>query len=92
MAHSGFPNPDSAVADGAGGARLSDEQIGEEATRRLAWDAAVPERTVTVEVRDGRIVLNGELEHDAQRIAALEDVTRLFGVAGVCDRLVVKHP
>jgi osmotically-inducible protein OsmY len=45
-----------------------------------------------VEVSNGRIVLNGELEHDAQRIAALEDVTRLFGVAGVCDRLVVKHP
>jgi osmotically-inducible protein OsmY len=92
MAHSGFANPDSAAPHGADGSRLSDEQIGEEATRRLAWDAAVPEHTITVEVRDGRIVLSGELEHDAQRIAALEDVTRLFGVAGVCDRLVVKHP
>jgi osmotically-inducible protein OsmY len=91
MTHSRFARSDTAGPDDAFSVRLSDAQIAGEATRRLAWDAAVPERTVTVEVRDGRITLLGELRRDAQRIAALEDVARLFGVTGVRDRLVVKR-
>jgi osmotically-inducible protein OsmY len=71
-------------------ARLSDAQIAADATRRLAWDAAVPEHSVEVKVSHGRITLTGELQRDQQRAAALEDVTRLFGVTGVSDRTVVK--
>ena len=70
--------------------RLSDAQIAADATRRLAWDAAVPEHSVKVQVSHGRITLTGELQRDQQRTAALEDVTRLFGVTGVSDRTVVK--
>jgi osmotically-inducible protein OsmY len=70
-------------------ARLSDAQIAAEAIRRLAWDAAVPEHAVTVKVSRGRITLRGELQRE-QHQAALEDVTRLFGVTGVSDRTVVK--
>ncbi|MFM0222632.1 BON domain-containing protein [Paraburkholderia dipogonis] len=74
----------------ADSARLSDAQIAAEATRRLAWDAAVPEHAVQVHVSRGRITLRGELQRDQQRAAALEDVTRLFGVTGVSDYTVVK--
>ena len=56
-------------------ARLSDAQIAADATRRLAWDAAVPEHSVKVKVSRGRITLTGELQRDQQRSAALEDVT-----------------
>ncbi|CAH2794487.1 MAG: transport-associated [uncultured Paraburkholderia sp.] len=70
--------------------RLTDKQLAEEAARRLAWDVAVPESTVKVSVYDGRITLQGELERAQQRDAALEDVTRLFGVTGVSDETVVK--
>jgi osmotically-inducible protein OsmY len=70
--------------------RLSDAQIAAEAIRRLAWDAAVPEHMVQVKVSRGRITLHGELQHEQQKAAALEDVTRLFGVTGVSDRTVVK--
>lgn len=70
--------------------RLSDAQIAADATRRLAWDSAVPEHSVKVKVSHGRITLTGELQRDQQRTAALEDVTRLFGVTGVSDRTVVK--
>lgn len=70
---------------------LSDAQIAAEATRRLAWDAAVPEHAVKVDVSGGRITLRGELQREQQRTAALEDVTRLFGVTGVADRTVVKR-
>ncbi|CAB3787851.1 hypothetical protein LMG28614_02591 [Paraburkholderia ultramafica] len=77
-------------ATGTAATRLSDAQIAAEATRRLAWDAAVPEHTVKVTVARGRVTLLGELQRDQQRSAALEDVTRLFGVTGVSDRIVVK--
>lgn len=70
--------------------RLSDAQIAAEATRRLAWDAAIPERSVTVKVSHGRVTLHGELQREQQKAAALEDVTRLFGVTGVADHTVVK--
>lgn len=90
MTRSRFATPHDEDSDDANGARLSDATIAAEATRRLAWDAAVPARTVEVDVHDGRVTLYGELERLAQKLAALEDVTRLFGVSGVCDRLVVK--
>jgi osmotically-inducible protein OsmY len=70
--------------------RLSDAQIAAEAIRRLAWDAAIPQNMVKVEVSRGRITLLGELQRDQQRTAALEDVTRLFGVTGVSDHTIVK--
>ena len=78
------------TADDIGSTRLNDAQIAAEATRRLAWDAAVPSHAVKVNVAEGRITLRGELQHDRQRTAALEDVTRLFGVTGVSDRTTVK--
>jgi osmotically-inducible protein OsmY len=70
--------------------RLTDKQIGLEAMRRLAWDAAVPPNTLQVKVSHGRITLLGVLQHDQQRVAALEDVSRLFGVTGVSDHSTVK--
>lgn len=69
---------------------LTDEQIAAEATKRLAWDAAVPRNAVQVKVSRGRITLLGIFPYDQQRIAALEDVARLFGVAGVSDRTRIK--
>ncbi|MFM0045354.1 BON domain-containing protein [Paraburkholderia sediminicola] len=72
------------------GTRLSDKQIAVEAARRLAWDAAVPPNTLQVKVSHGRITLLGILPHEQQRIAALEDVSRLFGVTGVSDHSTIK--
>ena len=71
-------------------ARLTDEQIAAEATRRLAWDAAVPPNALHVKVSRGRITLLGVLQLDQQRAAALEDVSRLFGVTGVSDLAIIK--
>jgi osmotically-inducible protein OsmY len=93
MPHDLAPKPgsaDIATQSAPTTARRSDAQIASDAARRLAWDAAVPEHTVTVNVAAGRITLLGELQNDRQRAAALEDVTRLFGVSGVSDHIVVK--
>jgi osmotically-inducible protein OsmY len=70
--------------------RLTDAHIAAEAARRLAWDSAVPPHAVHVKVARGRVTLSGELQREAQRIAMLEDVTRLFGVTGIADRTVVR--
>ncbi|MFT4066580.1 BON domain-containing protein [Paraburkholderia sp.] len=70
--------------------RLADAQIAAEASRRLTWDAAVPPHAVCVKVARGRITLSGELQREQQRVAMLEDVTRLFGVTGVADRTVIR--
>ena len=70
--------------------RLSDGQVAAEAITRLAWDAAVPKNAIKVKVSHGRITLLGELHREQQRTAALEDVTRLFGVTGVSDLTTIK--
>jgi osmotically-inducible protein OsmY len=72
------------------GTRLTDTQIAAEAKTRLAWDAALPKDAVKIKVSHGRITLLGVLQQDQQRTAALEDVTRLFGVTGVCDHTTIK--
>ncbi|KPD18770.1 transporter [Burkholderia sp. ST111] len=70
--------------------RLSDGQVAAEARTRLAWDATVPKNAIKVKVSHGRITLLGELHREQQRTAALEDVTRLFGVTGVSDLTTIK--
>ncbi|HZZ11843.1 MAG TPA: BON domain-containing protein [Paraburkholderia sp.] len=70
-------------------ARFPDARIAAEATLRLAWDASVPRNTIRVRVHKGHITLEGKLRGNPQRLAALEDVTRLFGVTGVTDHLIV---
>ena len=68
----------------------SDTRLAAEAKTRLAWDAAVPRNKIKIRVSHGHITLQGELHHDQQRSAALEDVTRLFGVTGVTDLTTIK--
>ncbi|ANB75942.1 BON domain-containing protein [Paraburkholderia phytofirmans] len=69
---------------------LTDGQIAAEAIRRLAWDAALPPNVLHVKVLHGRISLLGELHREQQRTAALEDVSRLFGVTGISDHTTIK--
>lgn len=73
-----------------GSPRFSDDQIAAEAVRRLSWDAAVPRDKVKVKVERGRVTLRGVLQDIHQKTAALEDVSHLFGVAGVTDRTRIK--
>ena len=75
---------------GAGTAKLREDQIAAEALTRLAWDAWVPRDAIKVKVENGWITLIGQVDRDQQKAAALEDVSRLFGVAGVSDHMTVK--
>lgn len=62
-----------------------DDQIAAEVLTRLAWDSWVPRDALKVKVEQGWVTLIGQLDRDRQKAAALEDVSRLFGVAGVTD-------
>lgn len=70
--------------------RMRDEQIAQEVLTRLAWDAWVPRGVIQVKIEQGWVTLLGELERDEQKAAALEDVSRLSGVAGVTDLTTVR--
>ena len=68
-----------------------DDLLAAEVLRRLDWDAWLPKDVFKVRVEHGHLTLLGQVERDELRLAALEDVSRLFGVTGVSDRVTVKR-
>lgn len=67
-----------------------DAQLAAYVATRLAWDAWVPKNAVQVRVEQGWVTLQGELPHERDRTAAMEDVSRLFGIKGVTDRTTLR--
>lgn len=67
-----------------------DDQLAAEVLRRLDWDAWLPKDVFKVRIEHGHVTLLGQVERVEQRLAALQDVSRLFGVTGVSDRVTVK--
>jgi osmotically-inducible protein OsmY len=66
------------------------EDIAAAAVERLAWDVSVPSDSVQVTVEDGWLTLTGEVDWHYQRVAAEQDVQRLFGVVGVTNDIAIK--
>jgi osmotically-inducible protein OsmY len=69
--------------------RRADDQIAAAAVNRLAWDAVVP-NSVKVQVEEGRITLDGQVDAYFQKSAARAAVGSLFGVIGVNDLITIK--
>jgi len=55
----------------------------------LSWDSRVPRRLVRASVTDGRVTLEGSVDHHDERAAAEETVARLVGVREVVNDIVV---
>jgi osmotically-inducible protein OsmY len=72
--------------------RRDDDELRGAALRNLIWDAAVPSDSIYVEVRDGRVTLKGEVSFQFQSDAAYDDVSKLYGVAGVTNEIKVTNP
>jgi osmotically-inducible protein OsmY len=66
-----------------------DSAIAEAIARSLRWNTNVPDN-VKAEVRDGVVVLRGEVEWEYQRNAAERAVRNVKGVTGVSNLIVVK--
>jgi len=71
--------------------RRSDAEIAQAAESALKWHALVPDDSMQVMVKKGRITLMGEVPWDHQRTAAMKAVRSLIGVVGVDNDIVLKH-
>lgn len=70
--------------------RREDDEIRGAALQSLVWDAEVP-NSVDVSVRDGWVTLKGQVSEQYQSDAAYDDVSRLYGVYGITNEIVVKN-
>jgi osmotically-inducible protein OsmY len=75
-----------------GADRREDDEIRGAALQRLIWDADVPSDFIEVTVQDGWVTLKGDVSFQFQSDAAYDDVSRLYGVAGVTNEITVTNP
>jgi osmotically-inducible protein OsmY len=67
----------------------ADDEIAEAVAHLRGWGAQLPD-SVGVQVRDGRVILHGDVELASQRDAAESTVRRLSGVRAVDNLIKVK--
>ncbi len=67
-----------------------DEQIAGEVVNALKWNTNIPDEKISVKVDNGWVTLEGELEWQYQRDAALNAVRDLVGINGVINLLKLK--
>lgn len=72
------------------GAERTDTEIAQAAVAALTWNTMVPKDRVTVSVTGGWVTLNGSLDWQYQRDAAMRVVRDLLGVRGVTNNIVVE--
>lgn len=70
--------------------RHSDSRLARMAHRVLHWNTLVPPGTVRVTVRGGWVRLDGEVEHDYQRVAAEQALEPLVGLEGLENAVTVR--
>ncbi|WP_020174772.1 BON domain-containing protein [Methyloferula stellata] len=70
--------------------KRGDDEIAAAAVDRLGWDVSVPRDTVKVNVEQGWVTLTGEVDWHYQKLAAEQDVHRLYGVVGVSNQITIK--
>jgi osmotically-inducible protein OsmY len=67
----------------------ADDEIAEEIAHLRSWRTQIPD-SVGAQVRDGRVILHGQVESAAQRDAAESAVRQLTGVRAVGNLIEVK--
>jgi osmotically-inducible protein OsmY len=67
----------------------ADDEIAEEIARLRSWGAQIPD-SVAAQVRDGRVILHGEVESASQRDTAESAIRQLTGVRVVDNLIKVK--
>lgn len=72
------------------GQQRTDDEIGAAATQRVIDDARIRSNQIQVKVSGGWVTLTGYVRREAERAAAVEDVTDVTGAHGVIDELEVR--
>ncbi len=75
-----------------GADRRDDDEIRGAALQGLIWDVEVPSDFVDVKVDDGWVTLTGDVSYQFESDAAYADVSSLYGVLGVTNKIVVSNP
>jgi osmotically-inducible protein OsmY len=68
----------------------TDTDLARAAREALLWDIEVPSDRVKITVSNGWVTLEGEVDYGFQRMAAERAISRLAGVKGVSNLIVVK--
>ena len=68
----------------------SDTEIAHAALQALKWDVEVPDDKIKLRVEDGRILFEGKVDFQYQRLAAERAVRYLAGVKGVSSLITVE--
>jgi osmotically-inducible protein OsmY len=68
-----------------------DDELRGIALQSLSWDGDVPD-SVDVKVQDGWVTLKGQVSYQYQSDAADDDVSKLYGVYGITNEIVVSTP
>jgi osmotically-inducible protein OsmY len=68
-----------------------DAEIRAAALQLLMWDSELPVGAIDVRVLDGWVTLEGYVDHQFQSDAAFDDVSKLFGVYGITNKIAVSE-
>jgi osmotically-inducible protein OsmY len=69
--------------------RREDAEIRGAALQRLSWDSELPADYLDVHVQDGWVTLKGDVDYQFQSDLAFDDVSGLYGVTGVTNKIKV---
>ena len=72
------------------GSKRTDTDIAQAALGALKWSTSVPDQKITLEVENGWVYLEGEVEWQYQKDAAKNCVEDLLGVVGVTNSITLK--
>ena len=67
----------------------TDDEIAQAGVQALRWHAAVPDDLIKLVVENGWVTLEGTVDWQYQKDAALQAIRNLLGVRGVIDRVSV---
>jgi osmotically-inducible protein OsmY len=69
--------------------RREDAEIRGAALQRMSWDAQIPSDYLDAHVKDGWVTLKGDVDFQFQSDLAFDDVSRMYGVTGVTNKIKV---
>ena len=70
----------------------TDTQIQNDVMAELSWDASVQAKQIGVGIKDGIVILNGEVDSLAEKLSAERAALRVKGVRSVVVELDVRLP
>jgi len=70
----------------------TDQQVQNDVMAELAWDASVQDKQIGVGIRDGIVILNGEVSSLAEKLSAERAALRVDGVRALVIELDVRLP